>query len=239
MKKWMIALCLISAMLAASTGMAEGSFVPGDDWGVDMCVGYVISKSASIRAEPSYSSKKLISVPGETEIWVSLNSENGWRKARCINPKNEKQVEGWMREEYVIQNPITITLRKSNIPAYAAPDTNAKRVGSLPKYTELYVIGSWEDFYVVSLRGGSAFISMDAPHWRSDDVHDWFSIHKNYVATCETTLRTGPGEDWPEYMTCKEGTQIQASAEIDEGDWYFVLHEDKPAYAKKSDLRPE
>ena len=45
----------------------------------------------------------------------------------------------------MVHDQIILTLRKSNIPAYAAPTLEAKKVGSLSKYTQLNVIGTWDD----------------------------------------------------------------------------------------------
>ena len=237
MKKALLALGLTLVM--ALTGTALADYVPGDNLGVEgMGLGIVISKSATIRSKASYSGKSLASVPGGTELLLSGEPEDGWRKVQYVESK-KKQVEGWMREEYIVQNPMILTLRKSNIPAYSVPSHQSKLVGSLAKYTQLYVIGTWDEFYVVSLRDASAFIPMDAAVWTSVDLHDWLSITTGGYTTCETTLRTGPGEDWPEAMTCKTNTRIDVSNTYEEDGWYFAWCEGKPAFVKKEDVQLE
>lgn len=225
---------LVFIMALTSTALAD--YISGDDLGVEgMGMGVVISKSATIRSKASYNGKKLATVPGGTEILITAEPENGWRKVQYVESKN-KRVEGWMREEYVVQNPIILTLRKSNIPAYSAPSHGSKLVGSLAKYTQLYVIGIWDEFYVVSLRDASAFIPKDAAVWTSVDIKDWLSLSSTGHTTHETTLRTGPGEDWPEANTCKANTNLAVSKVFEDDDWYFVFYDGKPAYAKKSDV---
>lgn len=235
MKKVLMVLGLVFVMALTSTALAD--YTSGDDLGIEgMGMGVVISKNATIRSKASYNGKKLASVPGGTEILLTGEPENGWRKVQYVEGK-KKQVEGWMREEYVVQNPIILTLRKSNIPAYSAPSHGSKLVGSLAKYTQLYVIGIWDEFYVVSLRDASAFIPIDAAVWTSVDIKEWLSFSSAGYTTCETTLRTGPGEDWPEAMTCKKNTPVSISNTYEEGDWYFVFCDGKPAFAKKEDVQ--
>ena len=74
-----------------------------------------------------------------------------------------------------VHDQLILTLRKSNIPAYAAPTLEAKKVGSLSKYTQLNIIGTWDDFYIVSLRDAAAFIPMDAAVWTSAELDEWAS----------------------------------------------------------------
>ena len=114
----------------------------------------------------------------------------------------------------------------------------AKKVGSLSKYTQLNVIGTWDDFYIVSLRDAAAFIPMDAAVWTSAELDEWLCFTKNGRTTCETTLRTGPGEDWPEAMTCKANTVVSISDIYEkENGWYFVWCDDKPAFVLGSDIQ--
>lgn len=234
-KRVLMVLGLVLVMALTSTALAD--YTSGDDLGVEgMGMGIVISKNATVRSKASYNGKNLASVPGGTEVLLSGEPEDGWRRVQYASSK-KKTVEGWMREEYIVQNPIILTLRKSNIPAYSAPSHESKLVGSLAKYTQLYVTGIWDEFYVVSLRDASAFIPKDAAVWTSVEINDWLAISSAGYTTCETTLRTGPGEDWPEAMTCKKNTSISISHKYEEEDWYFVCCDGTPAFVKKEDAQ--
>lgn len=236
MKRMAAVLVTVCLMLVATFGIAEGNYISGDNMGVEGSgYGVVISKSATIRSKASYGGKSVISVPGGSMLLLSGEPVDGWRKVQYVEKK--KAYEGWMREEYILWNPMILTLRKSNIPAYSAPSYNAKRVGSLSKYTELHVIGTWDNFYVVSLRDASAFIPMDAALWTSVQLNDWLAVSAAGYAVCETTLRTGPGEDWPEAATCKRNASMSISTIYEEDGWYFVLYDGKPAFARKEDVQ--
>lgn len=239
MKKGILLLsAMLCMLLLCVTARAAGSYTSGDHMGVEgLGIGLVISKSATIRSKPSYDGASVASVPGGTEILITAETQDGWVPVQYT--EKGKRYQGWMREDYLVADRLLITLRKSNIPAYCAPSLETKKVGSLAKYTQLDVIGTWDAFYIVSLRGAAAFIPMDAALWRSDDIKEAFAVATTGYTTCETTLRTGPGADWPEAETCRANTQLSISPLHQEGDWYFVYTGGKPAYARKADVRVE
>lgn len=228
----LLVLCLV---LNCGCALASGSYTGGDDLGnAGIGSAVVITKSATIRSKPSYQGKKVVSVEGESELLVLGRFEGNWAEVQCT--KKGKTYTGWINQSYIVSNYLTLTLRKSNVPAYCAPTREAKMVGSLPKYTQLNVIGMWDDFYIVSLRNASAFIHKDAGLWTSVEIYEMLSSSVSGRTTCETTLRTGPGEDWPEAETCKANAALVVSKEFEDGEWYFVTVDGKPAYAKKADV---
>ena len=128
-KTTLLATCFALLLAFSSPVMADGHYTSGDDMGVEGTgAGVVISKSTTIRSTPSYSGKKVTSVPGGSFILASPNVENGWRKVTYV--ENRKTYDGWMLDDYMVHDQLILTLRKSNIPAYAAPTLEAKKVGS-------------------------------------------------------------------------------------------------------------
>src|SRR5699024_5342351 len=123
------------------------------------------------RSLASYDGQRLASIPGETVLEVLSQSSDG-RWLQVAYYKDGTRLTGWVLTEYVVQNPMTLILRADNVPAYAAPSSQAKKVGSLPAYTRLTVIGEWDDYYVVSLRNAAACIRKDARYWT-----DWDLLH--------------------------------------------------------------
>ncbi len=252
MKKRMIFVLVLALCLFACAAMADGS---GDwlysrlhgytqlasftgDYDGYVCVdGYggvspaeegqvtVISKNASVWAEPRTNSKKLGSAAHGKSLWCrsddggeSVLYEDGFFAVE-FNGR-----EGWINEDYVVLNTLTITLLESNVPAYIAPDTSAKKVGSLSKLTQYRVIGFYDDFYVINLRdAAAAFIPMSVKH--RDNTFD-----RNYrggggyrdvvVTTAKVKLRTGPSSRYPEISTLKAGTKLTVFDVIN--DWYLV-----------------
>ena len=128
-KTTLLATCFTLLLAFSSPVLADGHYTSGDYMGIEGTgAGVVISKSATIRSTPSYSGKKVTSVPGGSFILASPNVENGWRKVTYV--ENRKTYDGWMLDDYMVHDQLILTLRKSNIPAYAAPTLEAKKVGS-------------------------------------------------------------------------------------------------------------
>ena len=213
--------------LASYAGEYDG-YVSVDGLGGETAAdGYrmtVISKSASVWAEPRTNSKKLASAQhGESllclsdDSWESLIYENGFYAVEY------KGQEGWINEDYAVLNDLTITLLESNVPAYIAPDTSSKKVGSLSKLTSYRVIGFYDDFYIVNLRGAAAaFIPMDVLH--RDNVFNCYyhgGMQHDTVTMEKVELRTGPGSRYPAIRTLKAGTRISIVDVVD--DWYMIV----------------
>ena len=184
----------------------------------------VISKSASIWEAPRTNSKKIASAShGET---LSCRSEDGGESLVYEDGfygVMYKGKEGWINEDYVVNNELTITLLESNVPAYIAPDTHSKKVGSLSKLTEYRVIGFYDDFYIVNLRGAAAaFIPMDVLH-RDNLFNRYYhgGMQQDTVTRTKVKLRTGPGSRYPEIRTLKSGARISIVDVVD--DWYMIV----------------
>lgn len=199
----------------------------------DACCVTVISKSASIWSEPRTGSKKLGSASnGDTLLCRtgydrSILYENGFYGV-TVNGK-----DGWVNDDYVVQNTLTITLLESNVPAYIAPDSASKKVGSLSKLTEYRVIGFYDDYYIISLRGAAAaYVPMSVRH--RDNVFESYyaggsSLNLSVVTDARVVLRTGPGSGYPEIRTVKAGTALTVLDIID--DWFMVWDDDNNQFA--------
>lgn len=185
----------------------------------------VISKNASVWSESRTNSKKLASAPHGKSLLCrsedggeSLLYENGFYGVEYGGK------EGWINEAYVILNDLTITLLESNVPAYIAPDTSSKKVGSLSKLTSYRVIGFYDDFYIINLRdAAAAFIPMDVLHMDNTFnryYHGGGGLHEEAVTGGKVKLRTGPGSEYPEIRTLKAGTKVKVMDVID--DWYMI-----------------
>lgn len=184
----------------------------------------VISKSASVWAEPRTNSKKLASVQhGESLLCVSDDGGESLRYENGFYAVEYKGQEGWINEDYAVLNDLTITLLESNVPAYIAPDPSSKKVGSLSKLTSYRVIGFYDDFYIINLRGAAAaFIPMDVLH-RDNTFNRYYhgGMQHDTVTKGKITLRTGPGSRYPEIRTLKSGTKISIVDIVD--DWYMIV----------------
>lgn len=184
----------------------------------------VISKSASIWSEPRTNSKKIASASYGEQITCRSN-DGGltvWEQDGFYAVEYKGKY-GWINQDYVIRNTLEIVLMESNVPAYIAPDRNAKKVGSLAKHTRYRVIGFCDDFYIVSFRGAAAaFIPMDVRHYDTafEGVYRQAPTYEGQTVR-KTTIRTGPGGSYPELKTVNTGYTFEA---IDCVDGWYLIH---------------
>lgn len=248
----MKARCLILfllCLLLMSGGAAAGEYRSGDDWprpytGTGgIATAEVIAKSITMRDQPALSGKKVVSIPAEASLMVLDRVDGDWVKVTYTSDKGRVHT-GYVRTTYIVINAEHITLRRSNTPAYSVPSPEGKLLGSLAKLTNLPVTGEWGDYYVVWLRGGSAFIRKDADVWTQTELNALLESTWNRQlgghsgkAVRATTLRTGPGEGWPESASLKAGAALDISPNTEDG-WVFVKTQkgDAFGYAKAEDV---
>lgn len=186
----------------------------------------VISKSASIWAQPRTNSQKLGTVSnGDTLDCVQVSAANG---GGVVSQDGFYAVEykgntGWINSAYAVRGPFEIVLMESNVPAYCAPDSRSNKVGSLSKLTRYTVIGFYNDYYVINLRGGSAFIPMSVAHYDTDFERMHSSdARRTLTVTAGTTLRVGPGDQYAKLSDVRAGQTFECVDEID--GWCLVTN---------------
>lgn len=217
-----------SVQFASYAGWYDG-YVSVDGYGADQLWVTVISKRASVWSSPSTGSKRL----GWADYGDGLQVVS-YDSGEPVMEKNFYKVEykgqqGWIGAPYVVRNKLEIVLMESNVPAYIAPDTSSKKVGSVDKMTRYRVIGFYDDFYIVSFRGAAcAYIPMNCRHY--DTTFEMTESSLNYgkgTVDYNTELRTGPGENYPEIKELKAGERIVCLDEI--AGWYVIWYSGKNA----------
>lgn len=234
----LLSLALVLA-LALPLVAAASSYVSGDNRGQGPIFNraFVLASRITMRDQPSLKGKTITRVPGGSEVTL-ISDANGWVQATYVDDKGNSYT-GYLRDRYLAKNPVVLTLRQSGVAALAAPDHNAKHVGDLPRYTVLPVIGTRGNYYIVSLRNASAFVSMDIKAWTDTEL----AIYKNNVPFNLVTLRktplyTGPGTDWQKVGDAKEGTTLVAVGPPEYG-WYPVQYDTKfIAFVNAADVHP-
>ena len=247
-----LALMLVLCAMMAGTAMADGggnwlysrlsgwvqlASYAGDYDGytsVDGCGGVtaadeatvtVISKSASIWSEPRTNSKKLSSAAHGASLWCRLDAQGRPIQQNGFYAVETNGRDGWINASYAVLNDLTITLLESNVPAYIAPDTASKKVGSLSKLTKYRVIGFYDDFYIVNLRdAAAAYIPMSVRHRDNTfdrNYHGGGGYNRVGTTWGKTSVRTGPGSGYPEMGTLKAGASVRVYDVID--DWYMIM----------------
>jgi hypothetical protein len=227
MKKNMrIAAAILSALLLLGAVPALGDG-PGGEYGV------VISQNVSLRKDHSTGATRLRSL-SNGERFDIVDRRDGWLYV-AYTTKEGEEVLGWLLEEYVVENPLYITLRNSNTPAYAYPASGSKKVGSLSKYTRLTVIAQLERYWVVSLRQAAAAIPKSAAVWLEEDLQGWAAAPPREGEIIKrTTVRTGPGTRWASVKTLNPGAKVHILG-MEEG-WYVIQNEEAVAYVRGEDV---
>lgn len=184
----------------------------------------VISKSATVWTQPRTGSTKIATVShgdileGVADASGNVNATDGFY------PVLYKGQYGYINASYVVLSPLQIVLMESNVPAYCAPTTNAKKVGSLAKLTRYTVLGFYNDYYIISLRQAAAFVPMSVRHYDTGfEELVYCNAGRTGTTVRKTTLRTGPNDDYASIKDVSAGYAFQAFARI--GDWYVVSYD--------------
>jgi hypothetical protein len=201
------------------SGDSMGGLQPGDAY-----VLRVISKSATLWSQPRTNSPKLATVQhGEALRGIPADGTSVPTDAYGFYPAEYKGKRGYINADYVVLAPLEIVLMESNVPAYCAPDTSAKKVGSLSKLTRYPVLGFWGDYYIISLRQAAAFVPMDVAHYDSTfEALLADSPWRSGVTNQATTLRAGPGSGYASVKDVNVGYELDAGAYID--GWYAITY---------------
>lgn len=145
----------------ANTGvqgwLPRENFKISDFYANDPLYGIVLCQSLTVRETPDTSGKKIISLHTQDSVSI-LREQNGWYYIQPAYPNHE--VAGWVLKDFVTTDFAVHYIQNTSIAAYAAPSLSAKKVALLDIDTPLYIIDTFNDFWVVSLRGASAFVSM-------------------------------------------------------------------------------
>ncbi len=141
---------------------------------------YVLCDSLTLRSKPDIHSKSLRQLSHGQKLLVSM------RDGEWYHVYVSQHVEGWVKSEYVLVSP-ALYITEAETPAYAYDSPYAPRVALLSEGETLPIIHTTEEYYVVSLRGASAWIQrMDATG------PDTFSLGKLLTLTAAQLLLTDP-----------------------------------------------
>jgi len=195
----------------------------------------VISRNASIWAQPKTNSTKLGTVKnGQDLVGVPYQYEEYGNNAGVVVQNGFYAVEyngktGWINSAYAALAPFEIVLMESNVPAYCAPDTESKKVGSLSKLTRYTVLGFYDDYYVINLREAAAYIPMDVKHYDSCFERMYHAaMEQKLTVSKKTALRTGPGDGYAKVRDVKAGQTFTCWDTIN--GWCLVWDDDNAAY---------
>lgn len=144
---------------------------------------YVLCDSLTLRAKPDINSRSLRQLGYGQKLLVSM------REGEWYHVYVSEHVEGWVKSEYVLINP-QLYVTEAETPAYAYGSRYAPRVALISEGETLPIIHSTVAYYVVSLRGASAWI--ERPQARETEE---FSLGRllniTHAVLCYTDTNTG------------------------------------------------
>jgi len=186
----------------------------------------IITKSASVWERPRTNSKKLGSVSNGDELLCLMDEGNPATEGDFFVVEYKGNV-GYVNQDYAVVSPLEIVLMESNVPAYIAPDSTSKCVGSLSKHTRYTVIGMYDAYYIVNLRGAAAaYISKETKCYDNRFEKYYLSMPtETGTIIRKTELRTGPGEDYPKVADVKAGDTFEFYDMINA--WYMLRYTPK------------
>jgi len=186
----------------------------------------IITKSASVWEKPRTNSKKLGSVSNGNELACVIEEGDPATDGDFFVVEYKGNV-GYVNQDYAVVSPLEIVLMESNVPAYIAPDSSAKCVGSLSKHTRYTVIGMYDDYYIINLRGAAAaFISKETKCYDNRFEEYYLNLPTETGTIIRNTeLRTGPGEEYPKVADVKAGDTFEFYDMIDA--WHMLRYTPK------------
>lgn len=149
--------CLLVLLMLCPTAGAE--WIPSQEYdeayyqytGLIAHEAVVLCETLTVRAAPRFDASAVLTLEnGET--FLTSQETDGW-----LNVLREDGEKGWVRAEYVLENPSYLRLTETTR-AYADDEADAPTVALLDAGTKLPIIRRSPTGYVVSLRGAAAWI---------------------------------------------------------------------------------
>lgn len=184
----------LAAFLLACTllfGSANALVITPDEYNINFANktgiyaydAYVLCDSLTLRKEPDINSRSLRQLSYGQKLLVSM------REGEWYHVYVSEHVEGWVKSEYVLINP-DLYITEAETPAYAYGSRYAPRVALISEGETLPIIHSTVAYYVVSLRGASAWI--ERPQARETEE---FSLGRllniTHAVLCYTDTQSG------------------------------------------------
>ncbi len=156
----------------------------------------VLCQSLTVRSAPSFDAEAVLTLEnGET--FLTNQTTDGW-----LNVLREDGEKGWVRAEYVLENPSFLRLTEPTR-AFAFDGEDAPTVGLLDAGTTLPIIHRSREGYVVSLRGAAAWIPRE---------HEALPSNIAWPAIEQAELRNNAvsGGDAPQRLTISDPQRLDA-----------------------------
>ena len=111
----------------------------------------VLCQSLTLRDQPLTTASALMSLPYGTVLTCTGVRHPGWLEVTADGQT------GWVREEFLLLDPQYVTF-SAETPVLAWPSSDAPWIGLLDAGSAVPVLGEWDEYTIISLRGASGFV---------------------------------------------------------------------------------
>lgn len=194
---------LLSGLMLASAGVASAEATQG----------LVIGEEVSVYASPNANSN-IVATATYGEMLQVLTEQQTWYQVR-----SDASATGYVLKRNLVGDPEQVTALSNGTQLYAMPNLSSKTVGELQAGEQLYVIGEFDNFWAVSLRTASAFVSKDAVDYSGVISRPTTAptarptataqpVNTLYLVVRDTSLRTQPSSSAPINGTMVAGSFV-------------------------------
>lgn len=115
--------------------------------------GFVLCETLSLRESPN---AELLTTLGYGAYCTIIGEDGSWYHV-IYRDERDRRYSGWVQKDYVLVNP-SYFHPDGETPVYAVPSVDSKRIGLISEGTDYPIIGEYNGFWVISLRGASGFV---------------------------------------------------------------------------------
>jgi len=144
------------------TSMLKGwirreNFRWGDASAIKPRSGLVLCETLTLRENPTTNGKRLATLSTHQQVLI-LEEFDDWYYVQLDKPSGT--TKGYVLKDFVTADYSSRIVVDSPLHAYAAPSLDSKKVALIDVNTRIFIVDTFDEFWVVSLRGASAFVSM-------------------------------------------------------------------------------
>ncbi len=237
-----VALVMILSLFWTSAAIADEKLVwPSYNRGaLNYTEGTVISRNASVRANPDESAKKICNVYNGQYLKVTGVVGNWYVvDLACLdNPKG--YATGYILSYYVLTDYQCVYL-KEGAPIYPYPNAS-KRIGYLPSGSFYTILGETSECWIINARTAAAYLPKNVSTYTSSEMEYYYTgmtRFEGYTLTNSVKVYSGPGTDYKKIDTFKKDVAVSVIGY--QGDFYCIIYNDDGAniigYVKMTEVK--
>ena len=228
MKRTVVILCLLVMFSIGVFAYAEEvATVPAS----------VIWLKPALREEPHENATviAMLSHGDDCEVVASLTEESGETENGYVYVYTDAG-EGWVLDEALCYWPEKIYVSGEGVQLYASEAMRYKVTDSVPAGTELVVLEEKDMGYIVSFRGGAAFISsLENIYSVNTNAYfqHYYGLSQKAATKCEW-IYSIPNDESARIGRVEVGDRIDIYTEVQDGEWLVIKVNGRYAFVQSN-----